>query len=275
MEAGVVSRNPLHVGLRHESSTAAPGGFPQRKVSDIPSVTKEQMREIERIALEDYSLEIIQIMENAGRATATLAHAMLGRHARGQHVVVLVGNGNKGGGGLCAARHLANMGFSVEPVLGAVEDEMPLASRRQLKVLRESGVAEPKESQGGEYVVEERLMRADLIVDALVGYGLVGPPSGIALACVEMATNAKRPVLAIDVPTGVNATTGEAADVHIHATTTLALDLPKKGMLGPDSRQHVGEIYLADIGIPRAVHLRVGIPQVDTFSEGSIIRLRR
>lgn len=271
----VVNRNPLQLGLRPANVTAGPGGFPQRRISDVPSVTKEQMREFERIALEDYNLEIIQIQENVGRAVATLAHAMLGRQARGQHVVVLIGNGNKGGGGLAAARHLANMGFAVEPVLGAVEEEMPLASKRQLHILRQAGIAEPKGQEASEFILHERLHRADLVIDALVGYGLVGPPSGISAACSEMCNEAHRPVLAVDVPTGVNATTGEVSDGAVRAATTLALALPKKGTIERAARDYVGELYVADIGIPRSVHAQAGIPATNTFSEGPIVRLRR
>lgn len=257
------------------SFTSSPGGFPQRRAAETPQVTKDQMRDVERIALEDYNLEILQLQENTGRAVATLAHAMLGRHARGQHIVILCGNGNKGGGGLSAARHLANAGFIVEPVLGAVEDEMPLASRRQLHILRQAGIAEPRGQEAGEFIVDERMHRADLIIDALIGYGLVGPPSGISAACVELCNAAKRPVLAIDVPTGINATTGEASTPAVRADTTLALDLPKKGLFERSARDYTGELYLADIGIPESVHLQVGIPRANTFAEGQIVRLRR
>lgn len=259
-------------GMKHID---APGGFPQRRAAEVPTVTAAQMREIERIALEEFGLDILQIMENVGRAVATLATAMLGSHARNQRIVVLAGNGNKGGGGLCAVRHLVNAGFVVEPVLGAVEEEMPPASRRQLAILRESGVLEPRDQETSELTLEDHLARSDLVIDALVGYGLVGPPGGIAGAIVDLANAAHRPILAVDVPTGVNATTGEPSDHAILACTTLAIDLPKVGLLDPQARATSGELYLADIGIPRAVHTRAGIPPADLFREGPIVRIKR
>jgi len=254
---------------------AAPGGFPQRRVGEVPSVSPGQMREIQRAAQEDFGYDILQMMENAGRSIALVALAMLGGRGRGQRVVVLAGGGNKGGAGLCAVRNLANWGFNVEPVFGEVESEGSFAGRRQLHILRESGVVERHEQESSEIAIEEQLYRAELVIDALVGYGLEGPPQGIAAALTELAVAAKRPILAVDVPTGVNATTGEIHTPAIKAATTLVLDLPKKGLLEQRCRPCVGELYLADIGIPRTVHERLGITSGEVFTEGPIVRLRR
>lgn len=98
---------------------------------------------------------------------------------------------------------------------------------------------------------------------------------GMAAAITELAVVSRRPILAVDVPTGVNATTGEVSSPAIKATTTLALDLPKKGTLEPQARSFVGELFLADLGIPARVHERVGIRREGLFSDGPIVRLRR
>ena len=79
-------------------------------------------------------------------------------------------------------------------------------------------------------------MRADLVIDALVGYGLAGPPVGIAAAATELAVACKKPILALDVPTGVNAATGEVSSPAIRAMTTLTLDLPKRGVVEASAR---------------------------------------
>jgi NAD(P)H-hydrate epimerase len=252
-----------------------PGGFPQRKSADLPAVSARQMREIQRVAQEDFGLDIMQITENGGRAIATLALAMLGGRGHGQRVVVLAGGGNKGGAGLCAVRNLANWGCNVEPIFGEVESEVSFAARRQLNILRECGIVEPGHEDRSEITLEEHLSGADLVIDALVGYGLEGPPSGIAAALTELAVASKCPILAVDVPTGVNATTGEVSSPAIRACTTLALDLPKKGLFEPGARACVGELYLADLGIPLRVHERLGIALRGVFSEGPIVRIRR
>lgn len=257
------------------SIKADPGGFPQRKVTEIPAVSSAQMREIQRVAQEDFAIDILQIMENAGRAAAELALAMLGARGRGQRVVILAGGGNKGGAGLVAARHLVNWGCQVDPVFGEVEGEMGFAARRQVQILRSAGIVDKDNDDSSEFLVEEQLAAADLVIDALVGYGLEGPPSGMAAAVAELAVAAKRPILALDVPTGVNATTGAATGLAIHATTTLMLDLPKRGLVAPEARALTGTLYLADLGIPRAAHERLGIRVDGLFAEGPIVRIRR
>lgn len=252
-----------------------PGGYPQRKLAEVPALTGVQMRELQRIAQEEYGIDILQITENAGRACAHLTLQMLGGKARGQVIVVLAGGGNKGAAGLCAARTLSNWGFRVMPVLADVESESSFAVRRELTVLRNAGIMEPGDTETTEIALEDALAGAELVIDALVGYGLEGPPVGIAAAATELATVSRKPILALDVPTGVNAASGEPSQPAIRASTTLILDLPKKGSLQPTARANVGELYLADLGIPRAVHERLGVTIGGIFSEGPIVRLRR
>lgn len=257
------------------SVRADPSGFPQRKAAEVPAVSAAQMREIQRIAQEDCGLDILQIIENAGRSIATLALAMLGGRGRGQRIVVLAGGGNKGGAGLCAVRDLSNWGFDVVPVFGEVEAEVSFVARRQIQILRNARLCEPPGEETSEFTLEEDLAGAELVVDALVGYGLEGPPAGMAAAITELAVESRKPILAVDVPTGVNATTGEVSSPAIRACTTLILDLPKRGLLEAGPRDHVGELYLADLGIPASVHERLGIRLEGLFSEGPIVRIRR
>ncbi len=252
-----------------------PGGYPQRRVSDVVAVGANQMKEIQRLAQEEYSFDILQITENAGRACARLALQMLGGRGKGQVVVVLAGGGNKGAAGLVAARNLSNWGMVVDPILADVESEMSVTARRELDILRKSGVFEPADMEETEITLEDSLSRADLIIDALVGYGLEGPPVGIAAAATELAMASRKPVLALDIPTGVNATTGEVSIPAIRAMTSLMLDLPKRGALQPVARANVGELYLADLGIPLSVHERLGISVAGLFNEGPIVRLKR
>lgn len=257
------------------SVKADPGGFPQRKCSEVRWVTALQMRDVQRIAQEDFGLDILQLTENAGRAAATLALAMLGGKGRGQRVVILCGNGNKGAAGLATARHLSNWGFRVDPIVSGVEEEASFTVRRHLQILRQAGILEPGDMESSEITVEDQLADSDLVIDALVGYGLEGAPQGIAAAVADLALQADRPTLALDVPTGVNATTGEVSRPAIKACTTLMLDLPKLGVLEAAARGHTGELFLADLGIPIGVPERFGIQVAGVFNEGPIIRLRR
>jgi NAD(P)H-hydrate epimerase len=233
------------------------------------------MRDIQRMAQEDFAVDILQITENAGRSCATLVLAMLGGRGRGQRVVVLCGGGTKGASGIAAIRHMVNWGLVVEPVFGEVEQEMGYVARRQFQILRNAGIVEPVDGATAEMTIEEHLVRADLVVDALLGYGADGPPAGMAGALINLAVDAKRPVLALDMPTGVSAATGEPSFPAIRAITTLALDLPKLGLLEPAARTFVGDLYLADLGVPRTAYDRMGIALGAVFSDGPIVRLKR
>ncbi len=252
-----------------------PGGFPQRKLKDTPTVTPAQMRDIQRAAQEVFHYDILQAVENAGQSAARIILAMLGGSARGQRVVVLAGGGHVGAAGLCAVRHLDNWGVQAEPLLGEVENQMSFVTRRHLQILAESCIAEPHDHDTSEHTAEEHLQHADLIVDALVGYGLEGSPQGLAESLTEMASASRRPILALDTPTGVNAGTGAVSSPSIHASTTLVFDLPKQGEVLPVCAKNVGEIYLADMGVPRAAYEQQGISTRGLFTDGSIVRLRR
>lgn len=251
-----------------------PGGFPTRRADQVPSVSAEQMRDIDRAALEEFGLDILQLMENAGRAAATLAVAMLG-NAKGRRVVAVAGGGNVGGAGLVALRHLANAGAIAEPVLGFIPgDEVAPAIRRQVHILEQSRITEAHDSESSEHTLEQHLEHADLIIDALVGYGAQGPLPGLCAAIAHQVARCDTPVLALDGPSGFNSTTGDCADISIAATTTLAYDLPKSAMVQKAFRANVGELYVADIGIPARAHARASTGYNGLYSEGPIVRIR-
>jgi NAD(P)H-hydrate epimerase len=98
----------------------------------------------------------------------------------------------------------------------------------------------------------------DLLIDGLIGYGLEGNPRDRMATMIEDANASGRPILALDVPSGMNATTGEIYDPCIKATATLTLALPKTGFLSPSASPYVGDLYLADISIPRKVYQSFG-----------------
>jgi len=262
-------------GGRSVKYTPHPGGFPERRLGEVPVVTPAQMREVQRLAQEEYFLDILQISENAGMAAARVALAMLGGQARGQQIVVLAGGGNMGGAGLAAARNLMNWGFLVEPVFAEVEGEFSFSARRQMQILRAAMLLDEHGESTSEAMMEQHLHNADLIIDAIAGYGLEGPPAGIGAALVRLVHDAGRPVLALDIPTGMSATSGEGYEPAIQAATTLALDLPKAGLATPAGRTRAGELYVADLGIPRGAYDRVGLRVGGTFSEGPIVHIRR
>jgi NAD(P)H-hydrate epimerase len=226
-------------------------------VEAVPALTTDQMREVDRIMVEDLHIELIQMMENAGRGLADLAM----RRFAPASVVVLAGPGGNGGGGLVAARHLANRGAAVSVVASSADHEMTRAAAHQLDIVRRMGLhvtADPSP--------------AELVIDALIGYSLRGDPFGRVAELIEWANAATAPVLALDVPSGLDATSGRAATPSVAATATLTLALPKLGLL---SAHEVGELYLADISVPSLVYERMGIPVPKLFTEDGLVEIRR
>jgi len=213
----------------------------------VPAVTTDQMREVDRVAIEEVGPNLHQMMENAGRNLALTVLKTLGANWTSTPITVLAGTGGNGGGGICAARHLANRGADVTV---AITDPQALTSvpNEQLEVYR---------GTPGKLADLAALdtLRPGLIVDAIIGYSLGGAPRGVAGRMIEWIGNQPAPVISLDVPSGIDSTTGEAHGAHVRAAVTLTLALPKTGL----DAATVGELWLADIGIPREVYRRVGI----------------
>ncbi|KAB1197586.1 MULTISPECIES: NAD(P)H-hydrate epimerase [Haloferax] len=229
----------------------------------VPAVTAEQMREVDRVAVDEIGLALLQMMEHAGRNLAEVAREV----ADGGRIVVLAGDGGNGGGGICAARHLANGGADVTLVLDRDADELTGAAARQRRVLAATDATIVSESDVGN--AGEHLRDAAVVVDALVGYGLSGALRGTAATLVEATADAAH-VVSLDVPSGVDATTGDAPGVAVDPDVSLTLALPKTGL----AEAAVGDLLLADIGIPRGVYDTLGIDYTDPFAGARRVWLR-
>lgn len=227
-----------------------------------PAVTAEQMREVDRLMVEEFGIELVQMMENAGRAVADVAVAAFdpGR------VLILAGPGGNGGGGLVAARHLLNRGREVHVVTAA--GRITPVTAHQLDILRRIGLPIRETATTADFAA------ADLIVDALLGYSLTGDPREPAASLIRAANAADTPVLSLDTPSGLNVTTGHVGDPCITADATVTLALPKTGLLQPGAAAHVGTLYLADIGVPDALYRRMGLDIGPIFTAGPIVALR-
>jgi len=221
----------------------------------VPAVTADEMREVDRIAMEEFSLGILQMMENAGRNLAQNAIDML--DGEPGPVTILAGGGGNGGGGLCCGRHLHNRGYEVHLVLDRDPSAMRGAASAQLRILEVAGL-----QVTGPDGVGAAMRRAHLVVDALIGYSLRGAPRGRAADLIA-ACNRHGQVLSLDVPSGLDATTGEAPGAVVQPERTLTLALPKTGL-----SRIPGDLYLADIGIPPAVYERLGLSYQSPFQCG-------
>ena len=217
-------------------------------------LTRDEMIEVDRVMIDELGIGLLQMMENAGRNLAQLA---IERY-RPASVTVCVGSGGNGGGGMVAARHLANRGIDVTVVPTRFEDDLACVPKRQFDALTRMDVP-----------VNHLVGEVDLLVDAVIGYSLQGAPTGRSAELISAMNSAAAPVLALDIPSGVDATSGNTPGEHVDAEATLTLAAPKIGL---NSAPGVGELFVADISVPPLVLARLGHPAPD-FSSAPIVRV--
>lgn len=224
----------------------------------IPAVTKEEMIEIDRIAVEETGPNLFQMMENAGRNLATL---VMNTAKQGDNILVLAGTGGNGGGGICAARHLANHAYNVNVCI-TNEERLRGIPRNQLDILNQT-------SANVQYIHQFENNFFDLIIDCIIGYSLKGSPKGMPAKLIAWANEQLCPIYSLDVPSGIDSTTGECPGESIKSTKTLTLALPKTGL----DIDAVGDLYLGDIGIPKAVFDKAKINYTNPFKKDYLIKI--
>jgi len=249
---------------------------PALRAADVSTVTAAQMADVDRSAVEDFGITLLQMMEQAGSHLADVVRMEAGGDLREQRVVVAVGPGNNGGGGLVAARHLVNRGASVRVVLARPALRMSEAARHQLATLIAMGAHCCVATYDlTDEELEHVLVNADVVVDAVLGYRIHGAPRDEAERLIGFIVRAGRPVVSLDLPSGVDPDTGEAAGIAITATATLTLALPKPGLFRGEGPDRAGRVYLGDIGLPEALYAGLGISAGQPFSAGRIVLVDR
>ena len=243
--------------------------------SKIPSITTEQMRKVDDLMISKYGIELIQMMENAGRNLAELAINLIDKNfenRNSKNIVIACGLGNNGGGGMVAARHLSNHGFNVTLVLTGTEAKLKLIPLKQWNILKNLPVrmiiANSTDTLGV-------FNQADLVIDAIIGYGMYGELKGIPAHVIhEILNSQNQNVLSLDTPSGLNATTGEFSEkLCIRAYATMTLALPKTGLVQDDAKECVGKLYVADISVPPKLYNEIGINAEEIFTGKPIIRI--
>ena len=220
---------------------------------EVPALTTDQMREVDRIAMQETGPNLFQMMENAGRNLAEMALEHLSGDWQQARVVVLAGTGGNGGGGITAARHLANRGVRVELCM-AMPNKLSEVAAWQRKIFQSTAGKE----------VEFRSLdskKLGLILDALIGYGLESAPRGIFAELIRWANGTGAHIISLDVPSGMDSTTGQTPGEFIQSSSTMILALPKVGL----AEAEAGETVLADIGIPKETYRRIGIAYSSPF----------
>lgn len=215
-----------------------------------PSLSRDEVREVDRVAIEEFELPGVVLMENAGRGTVDvlLEHAVRGR------VVVCCGKGNNGGDGFVIARHLENRGCDVRVLLFADPGELTADAAINRRVLQHAGTpvrvfagsVEPRE-------LDAEFQAAGWIVDALLGTGVQGRVRAPFDTVIDRINAARAKVLAVDLPSGLDCDTGEPLGACVQAELTATFVARKQGFDNPEADEFTGEVHVVDIGVPRRV----------------------
>ena len=240
---------------------------------NIPRVTVEQMREVDRLMVDEIGISILMMMENASRNIAILSRKMLGGSVRDKHIVILCGKGNNGGDGLGAARHLINFGGKVTCIISEHKENLGENARIQLNVLKNIDATIIEFSNEQMNLIQEKINDSDIIIDALLGYNLKGNPEVPYSDLIDIANNSSKPILAIDMPSGLDGNTGQPHAPTIKARATITLALPKAGLTKDVAKEYVGELYVADLSVPSNVYRKLGISVPNVFEYEEVVKL--
>lgn len=225
-------------------------------------LTRAEVREVDRLAIEEYGLPGIVLMENAGRNAARLLHEL----GISGPVAIACGRGNNGGDGFVIARHLQLLGHEVRLVLAC-----PLADYRgdaavNADVVRRAGLANLDLSTASPEDWAAALRGAVWIVDALLGTGATGAPRGAVATAITAINEARAAgegrgvrVFAVDLPSGLDCDTGDRAGACIRADVTATFVARKPGFDAPTARDLTGAVHVLDIGAPAALLVRFGL----------------
>lgn len=257
------------------------GHLPKVAGATIPRATAGQMAEADRRASEDLGIPLAVLMENAAHQIATATRYFLGAQIAGMDIVAMCGSGNNGGDALGALRHLAGWGASVEAYVAAPRERLRPLAALQYDILAKLGVALHESASIDLHPLTERLRRADVVLDGLLGYSAREAPRGeIARLIQAIYTSAKREqVVAVDIPSGLHPDTGLNMSGNplgtVPAALTVTLALPKTGLLAESARPWVGEIVVADIGIPPSAYDGMGIAAQHLYAPSDLVRILR
>ena len=214
-------------------------------------VTAKEMKALDVQAQNDYAMPGILLMDNAAQAVAEAVHEAL-TALEGERVVIFCGGGNNGGDGLGAARWLQSYGVSVRAfVVGAALDAVQGDAALELAMFTKAGGRVEALSTEDDWVLAElAASKADVLVDALLGTGFHGELEGDVLRACELLNKSEKYILAVDIPTGLNADNGAVCEQAVRADHTVTMALVKTGLLLYPGREYCGDIELADISMP-------------------------
>jgi ADP-dependent NAD(P)H-hydrate dehydratase / NAD(P)H-hydrate epimerase len=231
----------------------------------LGDLTSEQVARLDAAAAE-CGVSTLQLMEIDGWQVARFAWGHLGGPAR---VSVIAGYGNNGGDGLVAARHLATWGCAVRVLVLANEARVGGVVREHVASARKCGVDVAVDADPA--TVTAVISGSDLIIDALLGTGLRSAPREPQASGIRAINASGIPILSADIPSGMDATTGEAFDPTVHAALTCTLTAMKRGLRQGDAAAHAGSVWVADIGMPATAWVKAGLDRPPGVTGGELV----
>lgn len=235
----------------------------------VPALTTKQMVEVDRLMIVVYGISLIQMMENAGCNLAALTRNRLDGHIIGRQIAVVCGAGNNGGGGLAAARHLSNWGAAISVFLAHPPERLKEIPHHQWNALAQLPVDRSVFDSNN----PPDLSRFDMLLDAVIGYGLQGSPRDPVAQLIQLMNGSGKPIIALDAPSGLDTTEGVPGDPCIKAAATMTLALPKTGLMTTATRPVIGDLFLADISVPPSLYQNLGLEVPLLFSRNTIVRV--
>lgn len=239
--------------------------------------TAQQMRDMDRVAIQERGIPSVQLMERAAQSVANAALELAAAHRTGEgpgRAVCFCGAGNNGGDGVCTARLLLEAGLEVRCILVGKREKMtPDCREMERRLEAAGGVVEDFDPNSSEFALW--CLEADVMVDALFGIGLNTQLRGNALVAVQMMNTCDIPVVAVDIASGVEADTGAVLGDAVKADVTVTFSLPKVGQFLGEGGLRTGTLKVADIGIPLDLILWAEENQLSSVTREDVYLPRR
>lgn len=234
----------------------------------VPELSLKQMKEVDRLMIEDFGISLLQMMENAGLGLAELIRSeLLAGKISGTKITVFAGSGGNGGGALVAARRLAAWGAEVSVFLLTEEKRMIAVTAAQFRTLQKMEIP----------IIDSLPENPGICIDGMIGYSLNGPLSDGAAEIIHYLNGFNGLTVSLDMPSGFDIRIGKPLIPTVVADYTFMLAMPKFGLMSKENRKFTGELFLGDISVPPLLFDNLGLDFInwgELFENSRIIKLK-
>ncbi len=214
------------------------------------AITAKQMKEVDKAAIDEFKIPSLVLMENAGRTASDIAYNML--IDKKNTVICICGKGNNGGDGFVCTRHLINKGINVLVFLTCSRDKLKGDAKINFSILEKMDASIYELTKEDNFMnLENEIINSELVVDAIFGIGITGKIKEPYSEIIDIINKNKNKVLALDIPSGLDATEGISLGSCVRADKTITFAACKTGLVKNQGLEYSGEIIVADISIPK------------------------